>query len=84
MSTITSLVGKLLTKLLLFKLFTVYCKSKINIMDGYEPRYHVVIYHGGERSREEYFMNSLGSARQMTTQGEHSEIVDLKTQQIVE
>lgn len=53
-------------------------------MDGYEPRYHVVLYHGGERSREEYFMNSLGSARQMAMQGEHSEIVDLKTQKIVE
>jgi hypothetical protein len=53
-------------------------------MDGYTPRYHVVIYHGEERSQEEYFMKSLGSARQMAIKGEHSEIVDLKTQQIVE
>ena len=57
---------------------------KLNNMDGYVNRYEVTIYHGGEAPTKIIKAKSLGSARQLAMQGEHSEIIDLKTNTIVE
>lgn len=53
-------------------------------MDGYVNRYEVTIYHGGEAPTETFKAKSLGSARQLAMKGEHSEIIDLKTNTLIE
>ena len=53
-------------------------------MDGYVNRYEVTIYHGGEAPTKTVRAKSLGSARQLAMQGEHSEIIDLKTNTLIE
>jgi hypothetical protein len=46
-------------------------------------RYKVIIYHGGEQRDQVKYASTLEEARELSFQGEHSEIVDTKTNTLV-
>jgi len=47
-------------------------------------RYQINVYYGGEMDDETWYASSLNDARRISTRGEHQEIIDTKTNKIVE
>jgi len=63
---------------------------KISVSNKFEEggsvdskRYKVTIYHGGEQPNQVFYASSLDEARELSFQGEHSEIVDTKSNTLV-
>ena len=47
-------------------------------------KYQITVYHGGEYPTETFKAETLEDARQIAMRGEHSEIINLTTNQLVE
>ena len=47
-------------------------------------KYQITVYHGGEYPTETFKAKSFDDAKQIAMQGEHAEIIDLTTNQLVE
>jgi len=58
-----------------------------SLIDDYENKiynYEVTVYHGGEQPSETFKVKTLYDAKELAMKGEHAEIIDLKTNKLVE
>tara|TARA_B100000902_G_scaffold57801_1_gene64801 strand:+ start:24984 stop:25133 length:150 start_codon:yes stop_codon:yes gene_type:complete len=47
-------------------------------------RYKINIYHGGEGDDETWYAKTISDAKRIAFRGEHQEIIDTKTNKIIE